>query len=149
MCFDWKLVGRLIFLVSAKFYVSDKRTRRCSFDTPAGLRYFLIGFVFFFISFLRDYSDSGEELSDDDIEIDYDDDDDDDGGDGEDEDVEKVVKPLPPVARTVYKKNDWISLFSHLSTYTVGSRAICKIKSPLKVYRVVEKRFIFFSIVHK
>lgn len=44
-----------------------------------------------------DYSDSGEELSDDDIEIDYEDD--------EDEDVEEV-KPLPPVARSVYKKND-------------------------------------------
>lgn len=66
---------------------------------------------FFFVSFLRDYSDSGEELSDDDIEIDYDDDDED-----EDEDVEKVAKPLPPVARTVYKKNDWIPLSSHLPT---------------------------------
>lgn len=46
-----------------------------------------------------DYSDSGEELSDDDIEIDYEDDED-------DEEVVEV-KPLPPVARSVYKKNDW------------------------------------------
>ncbi|KAL5239773.1 hypothetical protein ACI65C_007183 [Semiaphis heraclei] len=45
-----------------------------------------------------DYSDSGEELSDDDIEIDYEDDED-------DEEVVEV-KPLPPVARSVYKKND-------------------------------------------
>ncbi|XP_025412123.1 protein starmaker-like isoform X2 [Sipha flava] len=45
-----------------------------------------------------EYSDSGEELSDDDIEIDYEDDED-------DEEVEEV-KPLPPVARSVYKKND-------------------------------------------
>jgi len=53
---------------------------------------------FLFICFLRDYSDSGEELSDDDIEIDYEDDED-------DEEVVEV-KPLPPVARSVYKKND-------------------------------------------
>lgn len=53
--------------------------------------------VFIYL-FLRDYSDSGEELSDDDIEIDYEDDED-------DEEVVEV-KPLPPVARSVYKKND-------------------------------------------
>lgn len=64
----------------------------------------------FFFLFSREYSDSGEELSDDDIEIDYEDDDD-------DEDVEEV-KPLPPVARTVYKKNDWaVAAYSLLFLY--------------------------------
>lgn len=51
----------------------------------------------FLFLFKRDYSDSGEELSDDDIEIDYEDD--------EDEEIEEV-KPLPPIARSIYKKND-------------------------------------------
>lgn len=60
--------------------------------------YAFIYSFFVFIIFQRDYSDSGEELSDDDIEIDYEDDED-------DEEVEEV-KPLPPVARSVYKKND-------------------------------------------
>lgn len=59
----------------------------------------MFNYFFFFLSHQRDYSDSGEELSDDDIEIDYEDDED------EDEEVEEV-KPLPPVARSVYKKND-------------------------------------------
>jgi len=63
-------------------------------------RFFICYLLFYyFYLFLRDYSDSGEELSDDDIEIDYEDDED-------DEEVVEV-KPLPPVARSVYKKNDW------------------------------------------
>lgn len=63
--------------------------------------------LFLAFTFSREYSDSGEELSDDDIEIDYEDDED-------DEEVEEV-KPLPPVARNVYKKNDWIAaaFYSH------------------------------------
>jgi hypothetical protein len=61
------------------------------------LRY-VYTYLFLAFAFLREYSDSGEELSDDDIEIDYEDDED-------DEEVEEV-KPLPPVARSVYKKND-------------------------------------------
>lgn len=52
---------------------------------------------------VRDYSDSGEEeLSDEEIDIDYEDDEEEE----EDEEEVEVVKPLPPVARSVYKKNE-------------------------------------------